>query len=1027
MRRLLWMAILLFSLSSYAQESAANMKMRVPYQEGLRAFRDGNYGLAQQIFETYLSQNTDAKSDLRIQAEYFSAVCALELFHADGEQRVLDFVAAHPAHPRVHQLNLYMAQHQFDRRRYRSARDWYGRLLLQKLPKKVQNEVMFKRGYCAFVSDDFDEALTDFNKVAAAPNAYQNSAIYYQSHMYYTQQAFASALNGFQRLVSDPMYGGIVPYYILEINFQLARYAEVLSEGEKMLSNPNVQRKPELLRMMGESAWFLEDAPRAVTYYDAYRATGARLTTNDYYQFGLAYAAVDSCEGAIAMFNKIVGRGDSMAQDAYYQLAGCYLELGQKSESFNAYSSAAGMPYNARIVELSRFNAAKIAYEIGGIGVNPASLLRNYLKDFPESEFYNEAARYLVDVYLKMKNYGLALESLESLPMDDPKLALAHQRVAFYTGVERYENRLWVDAIAMFNRSQKYRNDPVLFSRAQFWEAEAMYNLKRYEEALMLYTDLLSSGADLSYPEKNQLLYATAYTYFQLKDYQRAATYFERYGQSSTNDERRRTDAVLREADCFFATKGFIRAKRLYGQIAEKALPESAYAFFQQSLCDRLMDRPEDQMRTLNAFIERYPDSPYMDDALFELAQAQFSTGAYSDAIGTFTRLLEDYPQSFYAPRSSMQIALAHYNSNNLDASMEVIQRVVTAYPNTDQGLQAVELAQQIYTERGDISGYAQWVKGLDFASLRTGEIDTLAYEVAYNQYATSEFAKARTYFEDYLREFPKGLFATPATYYAADCAYRLEDYSAALTRYREVLALRPHAYEERALVRASYLTYKLGEWAEAQGYYRQLEQVGQYASNVAMAIIGQMRTAFKLENYAEALEYSNKVLELEEQTSSIVAESWMIQGRSALSLGNDSVARVAFEWVEGNAENAYRAEAKYRLAKGLTADGDYAASSSKVFDLIQNYPSYVQWGQRALVILAQNYWETDDYFQANYTLDRLLEQALDAEIAAEATALRTRIEMERAARERRDSLEQLELETTLQLDSIGMDNQNEE
>jgi|GEM_PF-6263409 len=68
MRRLLWMAILLFSLSSYAQESAANMKMRVPYQEGLRAFRDGNYGLAQQIFETYLSQNTDAKSDLRIQA-----------------------------------------------------------------------------------------------------------------------------------------------------------------------------------------------------------------------------------------------------------------------------------------------------------------------------------------------------------------------------------------------------------------------------------------------------------------------------------------------------------------------------------------------------------------------------------------------------------------------------------------------------------------------------------------------------------------------------------------------------------------------------------------------------------------------------------------------------------------------------------------------------------------------------------------------------------------------------------------------
>jgi len=1027
MRRIVWFCMLLISTGAIAQESAANMKVKETYQEGLRAFRAQHYGLAQRHFEDYLLVNTDPKSDLRIQAEYFSAVCALELFHSDGEQRVLDFVEAHPAHPRVHQINLYMAQHQFDRRRYRSARDWYNRLIINKLPRVMQGEVLFKRGYSSFVLDDFDPAFVDFNKVAESANAYRNSAIYYRSHMYYTQGAYASALKGFETLVSDAVYGAIVPYYILEIHFQLGRHQEVLDQGSLMMQNPKVQRKAVLFRMMGESAWSLQDPQKAVSYFNAYRETGARLKTDDFYQFGLAYAAIDSCDAAIDMFNKIVGRGDSMAQDAYYQLAGCYLELQQKQEAFNAYNSASEMAYNQRIVELSRFNQAKIAYEIGGLGVNPASLLRTFIKDYPNSEFYPEAARYLVDVYLKMKNYSLALESLQSLSKDDPKLALAHQRVAFYSGVERYENRLWKDAIDLFNQSQQYPVNPVLVNRAQFWEAEALYNLKRYEEALMLYSNLLSTGADLSYPEKNQLLYATAYTSFQLKDYQRAATYFSRYRGSSSTDIKRKTDATLREADCFFATKGFIRAARLYDEIAQQSIAEAPYALFQQSLCQRLMGNRTEQMATLQKFIARFSDSPYLDDAYFELGQAQFATAQFNEAIQTFRQLITQFPRSLYAPRSTMQMALAHYNSGALDSSMEVINTIVDTYSNTDEALQAVELAQQIYKEKGDIAGYANWVKDLDFTSLSTGEIDTLAYELAYNEYAMTNYPDALKYFEEYIQQFPKGLFATPATYYAADCSYRAEDFDKALSGYLQVLDLRPNEFEERALVRASYLTYKAGEWEEAGQLYAQLEAVAQFESNAAMAVIGQMRTSFKSNRFDRALEYSQKVLTLQEQTSSLVAEAWMIQGRSALALGRDSVAMDAFVWVESNAENAYRAEAKYRLARWLSNGGDYQGSTAKVFDLIQNHPSYVSWGQRALIILARNYWKTGDYFQANYTLERLLEQASDVEIRAEAEALLTEIASEKRAQEIRDSLRTMELESVLELDSLGMDNQNEE
>src|SRR5690606_33218829 len=117
--------------------------------------------------------------------------------------------------------------------------------------------------------------------------------------------------------------------------------------------------------------------------------------------------------------NKIVNRRDSLAQNAYYHLADCYLKQGMKPEAQNAFASAAELDYSKDITEISRFNYAKLSFEVGNPFNDPGRELQRFIDDYPDSRFTDEANRYLVSVYLTTKDYERALAAMENLPMND--------------------------------------------------------------------------------------------------------------------------------------------------------------------------------------------------------------------------------------------------------------------------------------------------------------------------------------------------------------------------------------------------------------------------------------------------------------------------------------------------------------------------------------------------------------------------------------------------------------------------------
>ncbi len=81
------------------------------------------------------------------------------------------------------------------------------------------------------------------------------------------------------------------------------------------------------------------------------------------------------------------------------------------------------------------------------------------------------------------------------------------------------------------------------------------------------------------------------------------------------------------------------------------------------------------------------------------------------------------------------------------------------------------------------------------------------------------------------------------------------------------------------------------------------------------------------------------------------------------------------------------RAEARYRIAEILMAQGQYKQAEKAGFDVINKAGSYDYWITKAYILLGDVYYRQGDYFNAEATLKSIVENAGDATLKAGSAA----------------------------------------
>lgn len=970
-----WFFIPFFTL---AQESAESVHPNRLYREGLELFEKEKYAIAQEKFNIYRENHQNEDKELVANAEYYYAICAIELFHDDAEYHISRFISKHPESSKVNQAYFHMGIFQYRNEAYNKVIDWFDKIEEEKLSEAQRAEYYFKRGYSYFQLDQMDRANQEFYEIKDKGTKYSAPALYYYSHIAYKQENYQTALEGFQELTGNSSFSAIMPYYITHIYYLQDKFEKVTEYAPKYVESATARRLPEIAKIIGDSYFQLQQYDSSLTYLQLHKEKVKSLTREDYYQLGYVAYQLDQYELAIENFEAVTNEEDQLAQNAYYHLADCYLSVDNKNKAKFAFEFASKMDFDKQIKESALFNYAKISYQMRNTPFNDAiEAFEKYIELYPQSDNIEEAYNYLVKAYLNSNNYKAALASLEKVQEMDMPLKKAYQKVAYFRGLELFNNRHFNEAVEILSKSLEYQDfDKNITALAKYWKAEAYYQLDSFQLAENSYQEFIVSPGSFTSEEYLKAHYNLAYTAFKSEDYPKAIKWFRKFLNLNKDQETKYlADAYNRLGDCYFIRRSYWLAIEYYDKARSLDIQGQDYALFQKAFSLGLLDRHQKKITSLKKLIEKYPESSFLDDAYFQLGRSYLIVENPDESKTYFEKLVENYPSSKYAKKALLQLGLINYNQNNNQESLKYYKRVVAEYPGTEEAKNSLTGIKNIYVDLNQVDKYFAYVNGLgDFARVSVSEQDSLTYSSAEKIYMEDDCRSAIEFFKKYLQKFNNGSFAVNAHFYLADCYHRQDDKDQALKHYKKVISQPENNFTEQALASASDIYWQRKEYEEALPLFERLEKVAEVHRNIINSRVGQMRILFREEQFQKALDAANKVLHTEKINSREKREAHYIKAKSLFMNESYDRAMKEFRHIADDVNSDEGAEAKYRIAQIYYQKEEYKVAENEVFDFVEQNTSQEYWKARSFILLADVYHKQGDIFQAKHTLKSIIE-----------------------------------------------------
>ncbi len=969
--------ILLFSsILVSGQKNAVYKYGDNDYLEGLDLYEKAKYGAARQVFGSVLEKNAGSRSGICSEASFYRSMCAVALRNDDAEYLVYTFIAEYPESPHVDEAAFRLADYFYDKHSWAKSISWYNRVDRFKLEKDKLPEYYFKKGYCFYKRNDFEEARVNFYEILEVESAYTAPATYYYSHIHYVEGNYETALMGFRKIEDDPLFSEIAPYYIAQILYVQKKYDEVISYAPALMESASEKRIGEIAKIVGESYFMLNQFKEAIPYQETYRSHTGAYTIRDRYQLAYAYYNNGEYENARELFEKISYRNTEIAQSALYHLGDCYLKLGDKKKALIAFSKAAQMDFDPLIQQDALFNYAKVTYELSYNPFNEAiRAFERYIRTYPAADNTDEAYNFLVNAYLQTRNYSMAMASLEKIRVKDKEIEKAYQKVAFYRGLELYRNLRFTEAVDALEVSLKYASyDPVIASRTYFWLGEAAYRTGDRTTAGIYYNEFLK---DPNAPEQEEYAlchYSMGYLYFDEGSYDKSLQWFGKYLKlEKDQDIPAVSDAYNRIADCYFVQREFTRAISGYDQCIRLGKADVGYAMFQKGFTLGLLDRTSEKVEVLNQLIRERPQSGFVDDALFEIGRSYVVLNQPDKARSFYERVIAEHHSSSYTNKALNQLGLIYYNSGEYDRALEYYKRVATDYPGTPEADNALTSIKNIYVRKDNVDGYLAFVNGLgQDISLR--EQDSLSYTAAEMVYMRGDCETTVSAFRDYLDSYPHGRFLLNAHYYKADCQLKLQQNEEALESLDFIISQPRNMFTEPALEAASKINFREKNYHRAADNYRKMIEIAEKKSNIMDAYVGLMRCYFELGEYTNTIESARQVLQLDNLQEEYKREANFKIARSFHKLNEIDFAYDYYLKVAVDVSSPEGAESEYWTIEILYERGELDKAEEEVYDFIEMNTPHQYWMGMAFLALSDIYMEKGDTFSAINSLQSLID-----------------------------------------------------
>ncbi|MEX1001009.1 MAG: tetratricopeptide repeat protein [Crocinitomicaceae bacterium] len=975
MRVGLILVVIFISVTAQAQLTEKYTSEYKQFYTAEELFEKAKFSAAKEEFSNFMRDFQQPNHPHYVKASYYNALCALYLYHANAEQLLLEFLGEYPESIYRQKIYFELGRYYFRKNKHEETIDWLSKVEVYDLDKDLHPEYYFKLGYAHFREDQLKPARDAFFEIIEVESQYQSPALYYYSHIAYTEKNYQTALVGFRKLENDPSFEQTVPTYISQILYLQGKYDELLEYAPPTLESGKPKDKIEMAHIIGDAFYRVGKYDEAVPYLEEYNQKSATTRDEDY-QLAFAYFKSGQYMKSIRVFDKVAKIKDELGQVALYHIGEAYLKQDNFLYARNAFELAAALHFDKEIEEDALYRYAVLSYKLDYNPFDEAvEALQLYLKRYPESKRRQDIHQYLVNVYTTMKNYQSAMIAIENIEELDFDMKNAYQMMAYNYGVQLFENGQYLKSAEIFEKSRKHPIDPHLNALSYYWQAETHYKLKAYDKAIRLYRTFLEVPGSYGVEQHNDAYYNIAYCYFRKDDYDSAIQNFRTFTQDPSEDSKEKiTDAYLRIGDAYFVNQEDDNAILFYqNAIAEKGGQED-YAKFQIGLVYGFKKEYHKKVASMLDVVKNHRNSTFIVPALYETGDAYrlMDEEHYDEAMKYYNQVVIDYPGHPLVINAIFQIASLYFVQQEYQKAEKQYLRILNEYDNHTKEKEALARLKDVYTVTNQPEKYIALVQSIG-QDIDMYEQDTLLYFNAYDHYEDSSYREAIQAFDGYLKQFANPTFKLEANYYKGTAHYRLKEMDQAVKHYEVVLNEPTNIYTEFAALVSSEQAYKKEDYDKAIDYYKQLEDVATYPENKLTAQIGLMRSLALQEKYNQAFLYANKVLEDPLSLDNVITEAHYVIGNAEMERTAYEEAIESFRKVTERTKSIMGAKSQYHIAHIYHLQEEFKKSEDEIRILMKKHAGYDYWVAKALILQAKNSIGLEDYVQAEYTLNSVL------------------------------------------------------
>ena len=938
-------------------------------------YRENEYPACYRTISNWFNES---KNPLLLEeASFLLATVSWELDKRDASLLLIRFIKDFPLSVKLPRAYYLLGCTALNAEQYEDALSYFKRCPETILTSAEIDEYRFRYAYASLQTKDYATARNLFTQIVQGNNRYVPSATYFLAYMNYADGKIQEAREGFGKVNDQAQYRNVTDYFKLQLLYIDGKFDEMTVQADSMLRmKPTPEQKMELVRLLG-AAWF--DKKRysiSLQYYQEYMAMTTQIHRSDLYRIGINYYSQRNYPSAINYLTQSSGLEDAISQSATYHIGLCYLKQDKKDQARMSFEQASQMTYDKPTQEKALYNYALLCYQNSYSPFNEqAKAFQRILTEFPNSEYSASVNNFLSEVYLSSKDFAGSLASIDALPDPGPKMLQTKCRLLFLAGMEKYNAQSFTEALQFFTKSAVLAlelNKPL--NETMYWKGECNYRLGFLREAAEDFKTFVQDPASTKMKAFPIASYQLGYAYFNQALYLEARPWFEKYtAQTNVKKEKTYTDALNRIGDCYFQAKDIAKAEKAYQSAQWSQTAGNDYATYQLAICQGARKLYVKKTELLSGFEKKYPQSVFLDKALFELGSTYMLIKQTDQAATTLAKLLKLCSESPLSRRATLEMATILQEQGKTDDAIAAYKKVIELYPGSEEAQAALRGLKSIFVTNNTVSSYLSYTAGLrGIVKIETGEEDSLAFQTAEYAREANKPSEAIEGYAFYLKNFPSGAFRTDSHYQMGRLMFITGRTVDGMAELDSVISKTGNRYQVPAAKLMAEGCYAVKDYALSLSAYQQMETLASDRLTRLTATMGVIRCSFYLELYKGSVDAANRMLNDENPGTDMQRETLYYRGMSYLNDGINDLAKADLVTLGAESQTAFGAEARFRLAECLFSEGNDKDSEKAIQEFLTEGSSQSYWLARSSILMADICIKRGNDLQAKQYLNSL-------------------------------------------------------